>query len=144
MRRMLCLVGLLAIGCNAPPASLVPLARDSDYLVDQRIVGQWQLASARPQPERGRIITVGSLDDVVATSAPDAASHYSLVLRKKDKNVRLTLALCEIGDNLYVSLQHPPVEDAALARTTLRPYFLAKCTIADGQIRLSACKSQQF
>ena len=31
-------------------ASLVPLARDADCVLDQRIVGQWRLVSDRPQP----------------------------------------------------------------------------------------------
>lgn len=113
-------------------------------MLAERLPGEWQLASAKPKPTRRPIISFGSLDDVVATISSEGGSRFQMTVRRDDVSVSFICRLIKIGDSLYVDLQHPPIRDAAIAGTTLRPHFFAQCTFVDQQIRLTACDTVRF
>ena len=144
MRYVIILLFLLVVGCANPTSSLVPLTGDVASGLEGQIVGEWQLTSAKPNRERRPIVSFGTLDDIVAAISAETASRYKLTLQREDSAVSFNLTVCEIDNSLYVDLQHPPIHDAAIAGTTLRPHFFAKCTIDDNQIRLIGCDGPRF
>jgi hypothetical protein len=141
---MVYLLPLFVVGCASPPSTLVPLTGDAESVFDGRIVGEWRVTSAKPKQERRPIISFGTLDDIVATISTETASCYKLTLKRENSVVSFTCTVCTIDDSFYIDLQHPPIHDAAIAGTTLRPHFFAKCAFVDNQIRLTGCDGARF
>ena len=144
MRFLACLFLTLALGCAKAPSSLVPLCIDADRHLDDRLVGEWRLKSAKPKPERPPLISFGNFDDVIATIASDNVASYRLTLKRDDSHISLDCMLTKVGDAVYMTLRQPPIQDAAIAGTTLRPYFLTKCSFLDGEIRLTGCDGERL
>lgn len=144
MQRLVFLIPLFMAGCSNPPSSLAPLGVDSAVVEDDRLVGDWRLTSARPKREGKRLLSFGSLDNVFVTVASRAPSRYAISIRHKDRAIPFAGTLCSINDELFLDLQRPPLEDASLAGTTLRPHFLVKCVFTDEGVRLTGCDGARF
>jgi hypothetical protein len=144
MRHVICLLPLVVVGCADLPSSLVPLTGDAEAVTAERFIGEWQLASAKPESTRRPVISFGSLDGVVATISNERGSRFRMTVRREDTSVSFTCTLIRIGNSFYIDLQHPPIQNAAIAGTALRPYFFVQCTFAEQQIRLTACNTAQF
>lgn len=134
----------LLVGCSSMPASLVPLDADAAAIIEHTPEGEWELTTATPESDRRAIISFRTLDDVFVTISRTAASHYSLSIHDEDTVVPFECAFCKIGDGIFIDLRRTPIRDAAIAGTTLRPHYFAKCTFATDSIRLTGCNEQQF
>ncbi len=144
MRHVICLLPLLVAGCVNPPSSLVPLTGDVERGLGRHIVGEWRLTSAKPKQERPPIVFFGTLDDIVVTISAETTARFKLTVQREDSAISFTSTVCRIDNSLYIDLQHPPIHDAAVAGTTLRPHFIAKCNIDDNQVRLIGCDGPSF
>ncbi len=144
MRYLVVLLLLFSAGCGRPPASIVPLCESEDVRHDARLNGEWRPRSGDPKPNRKPLISFGSLEDITVSITSNRDAGYTLTLRRDENQIALDGTLTRLGDSDYLTLRQPAIQDAALGGTTLRPYFLTKCTIGKDEIRLTGCHSERF
>lgn len=144
MRTFIPLLLLLLAGCSNC-VSLVPVCTESEAFRDDRIVGTWQLTRARSENERTRIVWRGEFDDSAAiTFSRASASRYRCVITNETVMVPFACQMTKIGDSLFLDLQREPLKDRAVEGTTIRPHFVVRCIVSDGEIRLVGCKTNVF
>lgn len=142
MRSTVILFLALFAGCKGTPCALVPPTQET--VLDDRLIGVWQLDTEEEKPQRRPIVSFGRLKDVVVEISEGASSTYAICFRQEDQELPFQGRLHDINGSTYLSLQRPPSDQLAIAGTTLRPYFFAKCLMQANQIHLIGCDGSAF